>query len=180
MMVLNWAKSLVNNGKMEFALTPTTHHALQSAQLHCKCCWNCKCSIKEKQKETNIKSEIMKDKRPCVSMFVCYVSQNMLYSDIIVQLDLCFSTHPVFGVLAPMARPPSVLHQLKHFLLLTCRVKLGSVRAAKPPCAQLFDTNDICGIMGFYGGAHMRRTNSAAPLNLFKRAICHLLTFRWR
>lgn len=79
-----------------------------------------------------------------------------------------------------MARPSSVLHQLKCFLGFTCRVKLARVRAAKPPCAQLFDTNDFCGIMGFYGGAHMRRTNSAAPLNLFKRAICHLLTFRWR
>lgn len=33
--------------------------------------------------------------------------------------------------------------------------------------------------MGFYWTAYIRHTNSEGPLNLFKRAICHLLTFRW-
>ena len=54
------------------------------------------------------------------------------------------------------------------------------------PVLQLFpfDGNDTYRVMtlemGFYKTSHVTRTDSGRPLDLFKRAIWHQLTFRWR
>lgn len=114
-----------------------------------------------------------------VPLFLLFISINIV-PQYCCTIGSRYQYIPGICRVGPLTGRPRLLHQMKHFRGFTCRVKLGRARAAKPSCALLFDTNDICGIMGFYGGAHARRTNSAAPLNLFKRAICHLLTFRWR